>query len=213
MGLYGAATNKWWACSEAPACLIRLFPLKSHSSVGAPSPRSPWCPPTPPPFRDISVKAESEGTFDGFWETLAFIINAAVFAYAGAASLNFFIRWGGGEEMIGVEQSRGIMHCGLAITPGRLGPARHVRRPCSPPHPTLQFRHPAVRQREPRRAAAHAVDAAHHVPHPHGQAPRAHGRLQAALPRYQGRPGERPQALWPKQRQRFALAALASSLT
>ncbi len=48
----------------------------------------------PPHNRDISVKAESEGTFDGFWETLAFIINATVFAYAGAATLNFFIRSG-----------------------------------------------------------------------------------------------------------------------
>ncbi|KAI8472713.1 MAG: Sodium/hydrogen exchanger family-domain-containing protein [Monoraphidium minutum] len=41
---------------------------------------------------DISVKAESEGTFDGFWETLAFVVNACVFAYAGAATVNFFIR-------------------------------------------------------------------------------------------------------------------------
>lgn len=44
--------------------------------------------------RDISVKAEQEGTFDGFWETLAFVMNAAVFAYSGAATLNCFIRCG-----------------------------------------------------------------------------------------------------------------------
>lgn len=43
---------------------------------------------------DISVRAEREGTFDGFWETLAFIINATVFAYAGAATVNFFVRAG-----------------------------------------------------------------------------------------------------------------------
>lgn len=43
---------------------------------------------------DISVRAEREGTFDGFWETLAFVINATVFAYAGAATVNFFIRAG-----------------------------------------------------------------------------------------------------------------------
>jgi hypothetical protein len=56
----------------------------------------PLCPLPNPHCRDISVKAESEGTFDGFWETLAFIVNAMVFAYAGAATVNFFIRWGQG---------------------------------------------------------------------------------------------------------------------
>jgi hypothetical protein len=45
---------------------------------------------------DMSVRAEAEGTFDGFWETLAFIVNALVFLYAGAGVVNFMIRWGGG---------------------------------------------------------------------------------------------------------------------
>lgn len=57
-------------------------------------PSLPLSPHLLPALRDISVKAESEGTFDGFWETLAFVVNAMVFAYAGAATVNFFIRWG-----------------------------------------------------------------------------------------------------------------------
>jgi NhaP-type Na+/H+ or K+/H+ antiporter len=40
---------------------------------------------------DMSTAAHH--TFDGFWETLAFIVNALVFFYSGVSTLNFFIRW------------------------------------------------------------------------------------------------------------------------
>ena len=41
---------------------------------------------------DMSTRAEEEGTFDGFWETLAFTVNSIVFLYSGASCVNFFIR-------------------------------------------------------------------------------------------------------------------------
>lgn len=41
---------------------------------------------------DMSTEAEEEGTFDGFWETAAFIVNAIVFMFTGIALVNFFIR-------------------------------------------------------------------------------------------------------------------------
>jgi NhaP-type Na+/H+ or K+/H+ antiporter len=40
----------------------------------------------------MSTRAEAEGTFDGFWETLAFVVNALVFLFSGASVVNFMIR-------------------------------------------------------------------------------------------------------------------------
>lgn len=39
---------------------------------------------------DMSTAAHH--TFDGFWETLAFAVNALVFMWSGAHVVNFFIR-------------------------------------------------------------------------------------------------------------------------
>lgn len=39
---------------------------------------------------DMSTAAHH--TFDGFWETLAFAVNALVFMWSGAGVVNFFIR-------------------------------------------------------------------------------------------------------------------------
>jgi hypothetical protein len=39
---------------------------------------------------DMSTAAHH--TFDGFWETLAFVVNALVFMWSGAHVVNFFIR-------------------------------------------------------------------------------------------------------------------------
>lgn len=43
---------------------------------------------------DMSTAAHH--TFDGFWETLAFAVNALVFLWSGAGVVNFFIRCGVG---------------------------------------------------------------------------------------------------------------------
>lgn len=40
---------------------------------------------------DMSTHAHHH--FDGFWETLAFVVNSLVFLYSGASVVNFFIRW------------------------------------------------------------------------------------------------------------------------
>lgn len=40
------------------------------------------------------MSTHSHQTFDGFWETLAFIVNSLVFLYSGASVINFFIRCG-----------------------------------------------------------------------------------------------------------------------
>lgn len=40
---------------------------------------------------DMSTHAHSH--FDGFWETLAFVVNSLVFLYSGASVVNFFIRY------------------------------------------------------------------------------------------------------------------------
>jgi NhaP-type Na+/H+ or K+/H+ antiporter len=57
---------------------------------------------------DMSTHAHAH--FDGFWETLAFIVNALVFMYSGASVVNFFIRWvrgeGGGGGHLWVCQAR-----------------------------------------------------------------------------------------------------------
>eukprot|EP00879_Flechtneria_rotunda_P004544 GHRR01004799.1.p1 GENE.GHRR01004799.1~~GHRR01004799.1.p1 ORF type:complete len:1688 (+),score=648.93 GHRR01004799.1:153-5216(+) len=42
---------------------------------------------------DMSTHAHH--TFDGFWETLAFVVNSLVFLYSGASVVNFFIRASG----------------------------------------------------------------------------------------------------------------------
>eukprot|EP00882_Tetradesmus_deserticola_P021824 GHRQ01023626.1.p1 GENE.GHRQ01023626.1~~GHRQ01023626.1.p1 ORF type:complete len:386 (+),score=167.11 GHRQ01023626.1:523-1680(+) len=39
---------------------------------------------------DMSTHAHE--TFDGFWETLAFVVNSLVFLYSGASVINFFVR-------------------------------------------------------------------------------------------------------------------------
>jgi NhaP-type Na+/H+ or K+/H+ antiporter len=39
---------------------------------------------------DMSTHAHE--TFDGFWETLAFVVNSLVFLYSGASVVNFFVR-------------------------------------------------------------------------------------------------------------------------
>ena len=41
---------------------------------------------------DISTKVEETGAFDAFWDSIAFIVNAIVFFYSGAACINFFVR-------------------------------------------------------------------------------------------------------------------------
>jgi NhaP-type Na+/H+ or K+/H+ antiporter len=40
---------------------------------------------------DMSTHAHE--TFDGFWETLAFVVNSLVFLYSGASVINFFVRY------------------------------------------------------------------------------------------------------------------------
>ena len=44
---------------------------------------------------DISTKVEETGAFDAFWDSIAFIVNAIVFFYSGAACINFFVRCAG----------------------------------------------------------------------------------------------------------------------
>ena len=41
---------------------------------------------------DLSTKVEESGAFDAFWDSIAFITNAIVFFYSGAACINFFVR-------------------------------------------------------------------------------------------------------------------------
>eukprot|EP00878_Enallax_costatus_P002544 GHUV01002726.1.p1 GENE.GHUV01002726.1~~GHUV01002726.1.p1 ORF type:complete len:958 (+),score=224.31 GHUV01002726.1:205-3078(+) len=48
---------------------------------------------------DMSTHAHSH--FDGFWETLAFIVNSLVFLYSGASMVNFFIRASGDLTQFG----------------------------------------------------------------------------------------------------------------
>jgi hypothetical protein len=38
---------------------------------------------------------EESGAFDAFWDSIAFIVNAIVFFYSGAACINFFVRCAG----------------------------------------------------------------------------------------------------------------------
>ena len=41
---------------------------------------------------EMSTKVEESGAFDAFWDSIAFIVNAIVFFYSGAACINFFVR-------------------------------------------------------------------------------------------------------------------------
>lgn len=50
---------------------------------------------------DMSTAAHH--TFDGFWETLAFAVNALVFMWSGAGVVNFFIRCVCGNLRVGLK--------------------------------------------------------------------------------------------------------------
>lgn len=101
---------------------------------------------------DMSTAAHH--TFDGFWETLAFVVNALVFMWSGAHVVNFFIRcgrrrwvWapssgsmqaaaaagaqlplGRGVRVLSVEGKRGRGRRLFPLNPG------HASRGCAVPH-------------------------------------------------------------------------------